>query len=43
MRSVMALVEIVTGVIVVFVGALIFLDELTIFNRYFDFFGFSQI
>ncbi len=42
-RGVMPLVEILTGALVIFVGALIFLDKLTIFNRYFDFFGFSQI
>ena len=42
-RNVMPLVEIIVGVMVVFVGALIFLDELTIFNTYFDFFGLSQI
>ncbi len=42
-RSLMPVVEIVTGVLVIFVGALMFLDELTIFNRYFDFFGLSGI
>jgi len=42
-RGVLPLVEIVMGVLVVCVGALIFLDELTIFNRYFDFFGLSGI
>jgi cytochrome c-type biogenesis protein len=36
-------VEITMGVMVIAVGALIFLDELTIFNKYFDFFGLSQI
>jgi cytochrome c-type biogenesis protein len=36
-------IEITTGVFVIAVGALIFLDELTIFNRYFDFFGLSEI
>ncbi len=36
-------VEITMGVFVIVVGALIFLDELTIFNEYFDFFGLSQI
>ena len=36
-------VEITMGVFVVAVGALIFLDDLTIFNEYFDFFGLSQI
>jgi cytochrome c-type biogenesis protein len=42
-RPVLPLVEILMGTLVIFVGALIFLDELTVFNRYFDFFGFSQI
>ncbi len=42
-RGAMPVIEIVTGVLVIAVGALIFLDELTIFNRYFDFFGLSQI
>jgi cytochrome c-type biogenesis protein len=36
-------VEITMGVLVIAVGALIFLDELTIFNEYFDFFGLSEI
>jgi cytochrome c-type biogenesis protein len=36
-------VEITMGVLVIIVGALIFLDELTVFNEYFDFFGLSQI
>ncbi len=36
-------IEITMGVFVIVVGALIFLDELTIFNKYFDFFGLSQI
>jgi cytochrome c-type biogenesis protein len=42
-RGAMPVIEIVTGVLVIFVGALIFLDELTIFNQYFDFFGLSEI
>ncbi len=37
------LLEIATGVLVVFVGVLIFSNRLTIFNSYFDVFGFSQI
>ncbi len=32
----MPVVEITTGVLVIFVGALIFLDEMTIFNQYFS-------
>jgi cytochrome c-type biogenesis protein len=36
-------IEITMGVFVIAVGALIFLDELTIFNEYFDFFGLSEI
>ncbi len=42
-RGMMPVVEIVTGVFIVFVGALVFLDDLTIFNKYFDFFGLSRI
>ena len=42
-RWALPIVEITMGVLVIFVGSLIFLDELTIFNRYFDFFGLSQI
>lgn len=42
-RNVMPLIEITMGVLIVFVGALMFLDDLTIFNRYFDFFGLSQV
>jgi cytochrome c-type biogenesis protein len=42
-RSILPMVEILMGVMVIFVGVLIFLDELTIFNRYFDFFGLSEI
>ncbi len=42
-RGMMPVVEITMGVFIVFVGALIFLDDLTIFNKYFDFFGLSQI
>jgi len=36
-------VEITMGVFVIVIGALIFLDDMTIFNEYFDFFGLSQI
>jgi cytochrome c-type biogenesis protein len=35
--------EVVGGVLVIVVGALIFLDRLTIFNQYFDFFGFGSV
>ena len=42
-RWALPIVEITMGVLVIVVGSLIFLDELTIFNRYFDFFGLSQI
>lgn len=42
-RWALPIIEITMGVLVIFVGSLIFLDELTIFNRYFDFFGLSQI
>jgi cytochrome c-type biogenesis protein len=42
-HSILPIVEIVMGTMVIFVGMLIFLDELTIFNRYFDFFGLSEI
>jgi cytochrome c-type biogenesis protein len=42
-RTWLSMVEIVMGTMVVFVGILIFLDELTIFNEYFDFFGLSEI
>jgi hypothetical protein len=33
----------VGGTLVIIVGALIFLNRLTIFNQYFDFFGFSSV
>lgn len=36
MRGAMPFVEIAAGVLVIFVGALIFLDEATIFNRFFS-------
>jgi cytochrome c-type biogenesis protein len=36
-------IEITMGVFVIAVGALIFLDDLAIFNEYFDFFGLSEI
>ncbi len=35
-RGLMPLVEILTGVLVIFVGVLLFLNELTIFNTYFS-------
>jgi hypothetical protein len=35
-RGALPVNEIVTGVLVIFVGALLFLDELTIFNTYFS-------
>lgn len=35
--------EAATGAMVIFVGVLIFSDSLTIFNRYFDFFGLSEV
>lgn len=37
-RGIMPLIEISTGALVIFVGALIFLNEATIFNGYFGFF-----
>jgi cytochrome c-type biogenesis protein len=42
-RGALGVLEIATGVIVVFVGILVFTDSLTIFNRYFDFFGLSEV
>lgn len=42
-RNLLPLVEITMGVLVIAVGVLIFLDELTVFNTYFDFFGLSEI
>jgi len=42
-RGALPTLEITTGVLVMFVGVLVFTHQLTIFNRYFDFFGFSQI
>ena len=42
-RGALPALEITTGVLVMFVGVLVFTHQLTIFNRYFDFFGFSQI
>jgi cytochrome c-type biogenesis protein len=35
-RGLMPIIEIATGVLVIFVGALLFMDELTIFNSYFS-------
>jgi cytochrome c-type biogenesis protein len=35
--------EVVGGVLVMVVGSLVFLDRLTVFNQYFDFFGFSGV
>ena len=42
-RGALPVLEITTGVLVIFVGVLVFTDQLTIFNRYFDFFGLSQV
>jgi len=42
-RGALPALEIATGALVMFVGVLVFTHQLTIFNRYFDFFGFSQI
>ncbi len=42
-RGALPLLETATGALVVFVGVLVFTNRLTIFNSYFDFFGFSQI
>jgi cytochrome c-type biogenesis protein len=42
-RWMMPLVEVAMGVLIIVVGVLMFTDDLTIFNRYFDFFGLSQI
>jgi cytochrome c-type biogenesis protein len=42
-RGALPLFEALTGAIVIFVGILIFTDSLTLFNRYFDFFGLSQV
>lgn len=42
-RGALPVLEAVTGAIVIFVGVLVFTDSLTIFNRYFDFFGLSQV
>ena len=39
----MPIFEVVGGTLVIIVGALIFLNRLTIFNQYFDFFGFSSV
>jgi len=41
--SFMPVFEVVGGTLVIIVGALIFMDRLTIFNQYFDFFGFSSV
>ncbi len=35
--------EVVGGVLVIVIGSLVFLDRLTVFNQYFDFFGFSGV
>jgi cytochrome c-type biogenesis protein len=35
--------EVGAGALVIFIGGLIFLNRLTIFNQYFDFFGFSSV
>ncbi len=42
-RGAFPVLEVATGALVVFVGILVFTHQTTIFNRYFDFFGFSQI
>ena len=42
-RPIMPAATVVGGVLVIFVGVLIFVNRLTIFNQYFDFFGLSQI
>jgi len=42
-RGALPVLEAVTGAIVIFVGVLVFTDSLTIFNRYFDFFGLSEV
>jgi cytochrome c-type biogenesis protein len=42
-RGALPALEITTGALVIFVGVLAFTHQMTIFNRYFDFFGFSQI
>jgi cytochrome c-type biogenesis protein len=42
-RGALPVLEIVTGAMVALVGILVFSDRLTVFNQYFDFFGFSQI
>jgi cytochrome c-type biogenesis protein len=42
-RGALPALEITTGALVMFVGVLVFTHQMTIFNRYFDFFGFSQI
>ena len=39
----MPVLEAITGAMVIFVGVLVFTDSLTIFNRYFDFFGLSEV
>ncbi|MBI5283987.1 MAG: cytochrome c biogenesis protein CcdA [Chloroflexi bacterium] len=42
-RGALPVLEVTTGVLVMFVGVLVLTHQMTIFNRYFDFFGFSQI
>jgi cytochrome c-type biogenesis protein len=42
-RGALPVLEVTTGAMVMFVGVLVFTDQLTIFNRYADVFGFSQI
>lgn len=42
-RGALPILEMATGAMVVLVGVLVFSDRLTVFNQYFDFFGFSQI
>jgi cytochrome c-type biogenesis protein len=42
-RRVLPLVEITMGVMIIVIGVLMFTDDLTVFNRYFDFWGLSEI
>jgi len=42
-RGALPVLEMATGAMVILVGILVFSDRVTIFNQYFDFFGFSQI
>ncbi len=42
-RGALPVLEMATSAMVILVGILVFSDRLTVFNQYFDFFGFSQI